>query len=272
VLKIVRGNYDWVVPVNGRLQPMIIRFGKIFGHYKVLITGHAGVGFEDRINIILGKPDVFVALTSRAERWANKMVLKSRQLKIVRIPNGVDIAAFSFQGKKPLPKRKYPTVLCVSALEEYKRVDRLIRAMEYVPASLIVVGDGPLHLSIEGLGKKVLNDRFELISRVDHRMMPEYYRKASIFTLPSRESEAFGLVYLEALASNRPIVAPDDENRRSIIGNAGLFCDVENADEYARTIRRALAKQWKNIPRLQAEKFSWDTITTSYDSVFRSFR
>ena len=79
--------------------------------------------------------------------------------------------------------------------------------------------------------------------------------------------EAFGIVYVEAMASGLPVVATDDENRREIIGDAGLFVDPENIEEYAQTLGKALKTDFGEKPRQQAKKFSWDKIASQYEQI-----
>lgn len=262
-----RDNYDWIIPVNGRLQSLICRLFRVVKKNKILITGHAGVGFEDKFNIFFGRPNVFIALTPQAHKWAKQYTSNTDY-----IPNGVDTENFN-PGVKPVKlDLKPPVIFCSSALLPYKRVDLVIHAVAKTPnASLLLIGDGPLNKEIDTLGKKLLPGRFLRIKYVEHDKIAGYYASSSLFTLVSKESEAFGLVYLEAMACNKPIVAPDDLNRREIIGKAGMFCNPENIAEYAKAIGQALKNNWSNEPRRQAEKYSWEIITQKYEKIFERY-
>lgn len=260
--------YDWLIPINGRWQVILCRIFRFLKGGNILISGHAGVGFEDKFNIVVGKPDVFIALSKDARKWAEVYTKK-----LEYIPNGVNISLFNIKSK-PMPlSLKSPIVICVSALLPYKRVDLTIKALSKLKnVSLLLIGDGPLKKEVEKLGQNLLNGRFKLLSRVSHEDITPYYKIAKIFTLVSKNSEAFGLVYLEALASNIAVVAPDDINRREIIGNAGLFCNPENIEEYANAIQDALNIDWKDKPRIQAEKYSWDKIAKKYEEVLEKYK
>lgn len=266
--KLLTEKYDWVIPVNGGAQVVLLRLIRFVTRSKILISAHAGIGRDDWWNIVAGNPDIFVALTPRAFTWAKTL---APHKTVLYIPNGIDTHQFSPEGKRMTCTMGKPVVLCVSALIPYKRIDLLIRAMSHVSqASLLVVGDGPLREEIKKIGEGLLGSRFQLIPKIPHFRMPEVYRRATIFSLPSSSSEAFGLVYLEALACNIPIVAPDDANRREIIGDAGFYIDPQNSREYARVIEETLQASFDTKPRKQAEKFSWEIVSQRYEKAIQN--
>lgn len=252
--------YDWIIPINGRWQVIICRVFRFLRGGKLLISGHAGIGFEDHFNIRFGQPDIFVAISPEALQWAGKLTSNA-----IYIPNGVDIEKFNPQVKPIKLDLKKPIIFCNSALLKYKRVDLVIKAVsKLIDVQLLIIGDGPLKKEIEKLGQQLLGERFKLLSSVPHEEMPKYYTAADIFTLVSEKSEAFGLVYLEALACNIPVVVPDDINRREIIGDAGLYTHPEDTNSYKETLKKALSKKWGNIPKTQADKYSWEIIASKY--------
>ncbi len=102
----------------------------------------------------------------------------------------------------------------------------------------------------------------------NYQDMPGLYRASDLFTLPSWDREAFGIVYLEALASNIPVVAPQDSSRKEIVGDAGILVDTSNCVSYAQAISETLSQNWGNKPRLQAQKFSWDEVAGKYEALF----
>ncbi|MBI3379839.1 glycosyltransferase [Candidatus Gottesmanbacteria bacterium] len=260
--------YDWVIPINGRWQVLICRILRFFRGGKILISGHAGIGFEDRWNILVGKPDIFVALNPSALSWAKKFYPDE---KLYYIPNGVNIEKFKPTKRNLTLLIKKPIIICVSALLPHKRIELLIKAVNKLNSgSLLLIGNGPLKKGIEKLGASLLKERFLLIQHIPYDEIANYYSIAQVFSLPSGESEAFGLVYLEAMACNLPIVAPDDINRREIIGNAGLFGDLENIDTYSELLDRALHTDFGDKPIKQAHKFSWSKISNQYEKILKN--
>ena len=262
--EVVAGKYDLVIPVNGRLQSLKFSLGRLTGKYKLLITGHSGIGRDDIWNIAIAKPDVFVALTNNQKDWAEKWAWGS---KIVKISNGVDLDKFKPEGEKikiDLPK---PIILSTGALIWYKHHERVIDAVSKIAkGSVLIVGKGLLKDDLQKRAEEKLMGRF-MISNFKNEDMPKVYRSCDLFTLPSWDREAFGIVYLEALASGLGVVAPNDLSRKEIIGNAGLLVDTTNITVYAEGLKKALSEGWQVRARAQAEKFSWEEIAKKYESV-----
>jgi len=209
-----------------------------------------------------------VALSTKALNWAKSA---TPFVKAFYIPNGVDLGRFSPTGPKLVTKLKKPVVLCVGALTEQKRIDLVIKAVAKMNnASLLVVGKGSLESELCKLGEKLLRERFELIN-APYEDMPQVYRCADVFTLVSKTTESFGNVFVEAMASSLPVVATNDLIRKEIIGDAGVFVNPENTDEYAKALETVLKTTWDGKPRTQAEKFSWDEIAKKYENLFQRF-
>lgn len=263
-LEIFKNKYDLLIPTNGRLQAVLVKVIAFLSGAKVIISGQSGVGFDDRINLYTF-PDVFVALSTNALNWSTRI---NPLVKSVYIPNGVDLTKFNkLEGMQGSTLQ----VLCVGALTKQKRIDLVIKAVAKIDSvKLLVVGDGELKSDIENLGTDLLGDRFSLKS-VKFEQMPLIYQQANVFTLVSAPSESFGNVFVEAMASGLPVVANDDPVRREIIGEAGIFIDPENLDEYANALKKALEIDWANKPRTQSEKFSWDKIASEYEKLFNTF-
>lgn len=263
--KVIKGKYQVVIPINGRSQSLKASLGRFWGGYKLLITGHSGMGWDDIWNILV-KPDVFVTLTDYQKDWAKKWAWGSR---VVKIPNGIDLDKFTPTGptiKIDLPR---PIILSVGALVWYKSHERVIRVIREIgEGSVLIVGEGSQKDKLERLGQELLGERFKIAS-FDYEDMPKVYRSCDLFTLPSWGREAFGIVYLEAMASGLGVVAPDDPSRREIIDEAGLLVYVSDPQKYAEAIEQALKIDWSKKARKQAEKFSWEKVVDQYEETLK---
>ncbi len=185
------------------------------------------MGCDDRLNLY-ALPNTFIALSTKALDWANKI---NPLVKSVYIPNGVDLDRFT--AKPKAKSQKIKTVLSVGAFTEQKRHELVIRAVSKIKnVKLIIAGGGGDKLEdIKILGEQLLGkNNFEIIQTTNDKM-PQIYNKADVFTLASRPSESFGIVIVEALESNLPVVATDDPIRKEIVGDAGLFVDPTDTDQ-----------------------------------------
>lgn len=262
--KVLKGKFDLVIPTNGRAQAFKMSMGRFLGGFKVLIAAHAGRGRDEIWNLLM-RPDVYVALTETHLNWAKQFAFG---IKLEKIPNGIDLEKFQQQGGKMNFGLERPVILSVGALEWYKYHDLAIKAVSKLEkGSLLIVGKGSEKEELKNLGRDLLGvNRFRIIE-AEYEKMPEIYRSVDLFTLPSWDREAFGIVYLEAMASGLAVVAPNDLSRKEIIGNAGILVDVFDTNKYAGALKNASDKKWGRIPREQAEKFSWEKVTKQYEGL-----
>ncbi|MBL7159701.1 glycosyltransferase family 4 protein [Candidatus Microgenomates bacterium] len=252
---------DIVIPINRGWQAVLIRLFCWFRGMKMVVLGLAG--FKDRWSLIT-RPDIFITLTERNAKWARKHAFGVR---VEMIPSGVDLKRFKPTGKELKIDLERPIVLCVAGSERYKHVEETIQAMSLLKnGSLLLVGGSKRQ---EKLGRGLLGKRF-LQKKFTYKEMPMVYRLADVFTLVSEFSEAFGVSYLEALACGLPVVAPDDELRREILGKHGTYVqDVTNEKEYAKQLKKAI-KQGKNRPEKWLAQFNWNRIAKQYEKLFKS--
>lgn len=260
--KFIRGKFDVVIVLNGGWQTAVFRLISKLTGTKMLIPGAAGIGSDDAFNI-LARPDIFVALTESQASWARNL---TPEVRVVTIPNGVDLARFNPKvSPRKIPLER-PIIVCTSALVPYKRVDLTIKAIERAKSlSLLVMGDGEMRGLIDSLGKRLLGTRYLRIT-VPYEEMPYYYKAGNVFTLASK-TEAFGISYIEAMACNLPVVTVSDDARSEIVGRAGILTDVTNTDQYAKDLLLAATTNYRNIPYDQAAKFSWNKIAEKYSSL-----
>jgi len=262
---LISENYDVIYPNNdwgGLLVASAVR------HIKgtpVLFTEHGGFVENGKIaSRNLGfKPDKYIVLSEEMKFWVKKYFPESN---VGYIPNGVDFDRFNPDVEPKIIDLPRPLILTASRCYPYKRLELVIEAVANMKkGSLLILSSGDnLDLlnakGLDKLGKK----RFRLIS-ADYEEMASYYKACDVFTLPSLY-EPFGLVYLEAMACNKPIVAPDDHSRMDIIGEAGVLCDVTDIDIYSKALTRAVNTNFSSKPYYQAGKYTWENCADKYYS------
>lgn len=235
---------DILYPLNNRWQSILCKLFCLRHKTKLVLGGHSGLGWDDKLNLWLF-PDVFICFTRAQEKWAKAV---NPFVKTVVIPHGVDINQFSSAGAKAKISLPKPIFLTTATGNE-KNLQFTAAAAARIKASLFVLGSAG--------------------TIVPHDQIDQYYRAADVFVLTSSPAEAFGIVYLEAMACNLPVVATDDPIRREIIGPAGLFV-TNPRNDYSHVLKQALEVKWGSLPRQQALKFSWDKIIPQYEKLLQS--
>jgi glycosyltransferase involved in cell wall biosynthesis len=130
------------------------------------------------------------------------------------IPELIDLAGwrevFRLEGAAPDPGRF--VVLCVCRLYRRKRVDVLLRAAAQLKPRMPrlevrIAGEGPERARLERLARSLsLGETVRWLGTLDQKSLAREYSRCDIFCLPSVQ-EGFGIVFLEAMAAARPIVA-----------------------------------------------------------------
>lgn len=248
-----RDAFDVVVPLGGTWSYRFAR--KAFPAARIVSLGQAGPVKSD-----LEHSDMFVGLTPHDEVRARGM---RAGLPTCVIPNGVDTERFS-PAPAARPVGTGRTILCAAALVPDKRHDLLFDAVMRLSGDVRVrcVGAGT-HRAVLEVHPLARAGRVEFCQYA-FAEMPDVYRRADVFSLASPD-EAFGIVFIEAMASGLPVVAHDGPRQRYVVNVGGVLCDVHDADAYACALASVLDAAPSEKARAQAMQFDWCKIAADYD-------
>jgi glycosyltransferase involved in cell wall biosynthesis len=137
--------------------------------------------------------------------------------------------------------RKF-TVLSVCRFYPRKRLDVLLRAAallrQTIPQLEIrIVGNGPEHKRLKQICMELdLTPIVHWVGDLSITRLAEEYNRAEVFCLPSVQ-EGFGIVFLEAMAAGKPIVAARAAAVPEVVRN-GILVEPENAEALAEALVR----------------------------------
>lgn len=149
------------------------------------------------------------------------------------IPYGVDFDYFlidKYHEKiEQIKHYQYPGHFLVFALGRhvyYKGFCYLIEAMKRLPKNIILLlgSEGPLTSKLQKQ-VKILNLERQVffLGQIAKQDLPAYYHACDVFCLPSiDQSEAFGVVQLEAMACAKPVICCNVTHSQSNLNKDGL--------------------------------------------------
>jgi glycosyltransferase involved in cell wall biosynthesis len=160
--------------------------------------------------------------------------------KTTVIDCGVDLERFRHRDPTPLRQElawdgEGPFYLCVGTLDELKNVGRLADAFTRLGrGSLAFIGDGPLRNQLAG------RPGIRLVGRMPHERVADWIAACDVLCQPSLR-EAFGQTVLEALATERPVVATRIGGPRELVTPvAGVLVDPGSVESIQAGLEAAL--------------------------------
>lgn len=248
-----------------------------------LLTLHTCFGDFD------GGPDTVLGQTLRVADWTT-MVSEAVMADAVKIfpeiseRSSVVYNGMEFHNVSRMPLEfTIPRILGMGRFIRRKGFDVLLNAFslllaEYPQAHLTLVGDGTKR---ESLKQQVLDldmqDSVEFTGQVQYQQVPELINKANVVVIPSRFSDPFPTVALEAGLMGRPVVATKMGGLMEMVvnGETGLLVEPNDPQSLFEAIlslfnhpREAVKMGQAGRSRVQ-NHYSWERYLNSYDNLYR---
>jgi N-acetyl-alpha-D-glucosaminyl L-malate synthase BshA len=221
------------------------------------------------------------AVTAVSE-WLAEETRREFELSVpVRtIYNFLDIDRYSTE---PLDRCKLShdgekIIMHISNFRPVKRVTDVVRAfkkiLDRVPARLIMIGDGPERMLAVGVARQLgISDQITYLGT--HESVASLIPCADLVFQPS-EHESFGLVPLEAMACEVPVIGTASGGITEVVehGVTGYLTEVGDTDAMARyaieiLTNPKLAAEMGRRGRERAKRlFSKETIVAQYEDLY----
>ena len=235
--------------------------------------------FKSVIEFAINNSDAVTAVS----RSLKKETINSFKLdkKIQVIPNFIDSKLYKYENDKTLrrsfAKDSEKIIIHISNFRKVKRVQDVLKVFvkirKEIPSKLLLIGDGPERLKMEQLCRNLdLCDNVRFIGKL--KAVEMVLSVSDLFLLPS-ETESFGLVALEAMASKVPVVSSNSGGlpEVNIEGKTGFLLDVKDIDGMARKAILLLAdenklEQFKENAFSHAMEFDLPNILPLYEKIY----
>lgn len=279
---VVQGNNFVTLPIAFLIgffknKPKIAWYADVFLGEWIKHTGViSGLVGEIAERVILKLPWThFVSLSKSTLNKLKKSRVDTKKISVILA--GVDLDYFN---KIPAKKAKIPTIICISRLVRYKRVDLLIEACKIldkkgVNFKLNVIGDGPKKEQIKKLINRYhLSKKVTLEEKLDRDELAGKLKSASVLCHPS-EQEGFGLVVIEAAACGVPFVISDLEVLKEITknGQGGLIFKSGQKYDLAASLEKIIKD--KNLEKKLGQQvlelaanYSWSEVARRFESIY----
>jgi glycosyltransferase involved in cell wall biosynthesis len=206
----------------------------------------------------LQKADLVLAISRHTREW----LIQEGRVQAERVQLLAPTFSqeqFSVQPKPERLLQKYgltlqtPVLLTVCRLsdaEQYKGYDQIVCALPRILRDLpetryLLVGTGPDRARVERLAKETGVEKAVIFAGfVPNEELADYYNLCDVFAMPSK-GEGFGIVYLEALACGKPVLAGNQDGSRDALadGELGVLVDADKTNEIAEQLLGLLRRK-----------------------------
>lgn len=238
--------------------------------------------FEPVITFAINESNAVTAVSESLKQDTYQHFKVTRDIQV--IPNFVCLEHYQMLGnvddlRKSFSPNNEKVMIHISNFREVKRVQDVIKVFDSVrkqiPATLILVGDGPERHKMEELCRELQAcDSIKFLGKV--RDTERILAASDLFILPS-ESESFGLAALEAMAAKVPVISTNTGGlpEVNIHGVSGYLSNVGDVEDMAKNALSILSNEdtlakFKKGAYQQAQQFDIHKILPMYEALYES--
>ncbi|MFZ4763682.1 MAG: glycosyltransferase family 4 protein [Roseimicrobium sp.] len=198
-------------------------------------------------------------------KFTRQVVIDSYGLdpnRVSVVPNTFDLQTYQLGPRPGYLEERYglkpgqPVILTVSRLalsERYKGHRQVLAALPWIleqfpEAHYLIVGDGDDVPALrEAIAAHDLQHTVTLAGHVPCDELPDHYRLCDVFVMPSSR-EGFGIVFLEAMATGKPVIAGNADGSADALddGRLGALVDPNDSRAIAQAVCQVLGGTYPN--------------------------
>ncbi|WP_044397638.1 N-acetyl-alpha-D-glucosaminyl L-malate synthase BshA [Lacinutrix sp. Hel_I_90] len=235
--------------------------------------------YKPAVTFSINKSDAVTAVSQSLKDDTLRLFDIKKEIHV--ITNFIDVKKFKHDftdcQRDMMATKAEKIITHISNFREVKRIPDVIKTFyniqKEIPAKLMMVGEGPEREPAERLCRE-LGITEKVVFFGNSNEIDRILCFSDLFLLPS-ETESFGLSALEAMASSVPVISSNTGGipEVNVNGFSGYLSDVGNVDEMSKNALRilkdeALLKQFKTNAKIQAHKFTIDTIVPQYEALY----
>ncbi len=198
---------------------------------------------------------------------------------ITIIPNGIDLSKYRHPEITKQPDLR--TILYVGRLERRKGVQYLLRAYSQLAQNntdvqLLIAGDGPERERLELLAEDMHLPNVKFLGYVSEDLKIQLLAQADLFCSPAVFGESFGIVLLEAMATNTVCVAGNNPGYTGVLQDMGAVSVVNphDTDEFTRRLELLLnvapmRALWQKWAKDYVKQFNYPGIVKRYEEFYQ---
>ena len=201
---------------------------------------------------------------------------------IMMISNFIDLHLYSQKVdenlRSKIAKKEERILVHISNFRKVKRVKDVIKifneVQKNIPAKLLMIGDGPERKKAEQLSRRLnVSSKVKFMGKL--KSVEEFLSISDVFLLPS-ETESFGLVALEAMASEVAVISSNTGGLKevNIDGVTGYLSDVGDISKMSNDVLNILKDdesltKFKKSAFSHATKFDLPKILPKYEKLYQ---
>jgi len=232
------------------------------------------------VTFSMNESDILTAVSENLKEETFRNFNIEKEIEVIH--NFVDVKRFHKRPVDAFRKLISPNgekiIVHASNFRKVKRVEDVVATFlliqEKMPATLLLLGDGPDPIYIESRARECQShDNIKFLGKQEQ--MEDILPIADLFLLTS-EYESFGLAALEAMAAEVPVISTNAGGlpEININGFCGFMSDVGDVKDMSKNALHILQdettlQQFKTNALAQAKKFDIENIVPLYEALYQ---